>query len=175
MTHLRDLAAEITTHLREHFPDGDEQSRQVHALAEEAGEFVGAHRRWAGMARRQGSWADVRAELADVAITAYVTAHVLNVADVLEDFREPLGEMTPRDEARQVRAVFRTVADLVDAFDRLVPSPSLYASRLAAVVNVAYMTARMLDFDLDAAIREKAETIFARGWRDQSAEVAPGR
>jgi len=51
----------------------------VLALAEEAGEFVGAYRRWAGMARRSGPWSEVQAELADVVITAYLTAHVLGI------------------------------------------------------------------------------------------------
>ena len=49
------------------------------ALAEEAGEFTAAYRRWAGLARRTGTWHDVEAELADVVITAYVTAHVLGI------------------------------------------------------------------------------------------------
>ena len=49
--------------------------RQALALAEEVGEFVGAVRRFHGMARRTGSFDDVRHELADVVITAFVTAH----------------------------------------------------------------------------------------------------
>lgn len=173
MSDLKDLAVEITQHLREHFPDTDLAVQQVLCLAEEAGEFVGAYRRWAGMARRQGSWADVRAELADVVITAYVTANVLEVEDALEDFRDSLGEPTAQDEARQVRAVFRTTADLVDAFDCPVPSRALYASCLAAVVNVAYMTARVLDFNLDAAVGEKTKLIMSRGWRDRPAGEVP--
>jgi NTP pyrophosphatase (non-canonical NTP hydrolase) len=51
----------------------------VLALAEEAGEFTAAYRRWAGMARRAGTWDDVLAELADVVITAHVTARVLGI------------------------------------------------------------------------------------------------
>jgi NTP pyrophosphatase (non-canonical NTP hydrolase) len=172
VTDLQEVAARAVAKIRANFPDRDLAQQQVLCLAEEAGEFVGAYRRWAGMARRQGSWADVRAELADVAITAYVTAHVLEVEDALEDFRDSLGKPTAQDEAWQVRAVFRAAADLVDAFDRPVPSRSLYATCLAAVVNVAYVTARVLDFNLDAAVAEKAEAIFSRGWRDKPVEVA---
>lgn len=172
MTDLRDLAAEITNHLREHFPDSDEQVRQVLALAEEAGEFVGAYRRWAGMARRKGSWADVRAELADVVITAYVTATVIEIEDALEDFRQSLGEPVTRAPADQVLMLFWTVGDFVQAYDRLNASPSLLTNRLAMVVNAAYATARVLDFNLDAAVGEKAQQIFSRGWRDKPAEVA---
>ncbi|MFG2039702.1 MazG nucleotide pyrophosphohydrolase domain-containing protein [Dactylosporangium sp. NPDC048998] len=53
--------------------------RQTLALAEEAGEFVGAVRRHYGMARRSGSFEDVEAELADVVITAFVTAHTMGI------------------------------------------------------------------------------------------------
>lgn len=53
--------------------------RQVLALAEEVGEFVGAFRRWSGQARRSGSFEDVESELADVVITAFVTAEVLGI------------------------------------------------------------------------------------------------
>lgn len=53
--------------------------RQTLALSEEAGEFVGAVRRWSGNARRQGTFAEVKEELADVVITAFVTANTLNI------------------------------------------------------------------------------------------------
>jgi NTP pyrophosphatase (non-canonical NTP hydrolase) len=76
---LKDLAAENTKKIRENFPDNDLAIQQVLCLAEEAGEFVGAYRRWAGMARRTGPWGDVKAELADVVITAYVAANVLGI------------------------------------------------------------------------------------------------
>lgn len=55
------------------------QTRQVLALAEEAGEFVGAYRRWAGEARRTGTFDEMASELADVVITAFVTATELGV------------------------------------------------------------------------------------------------
>lgn len=53
--------------------------RQILALAEEVGEFVGASRRYYGMARRNGPRSDVEAELADVVITAFVTAHTMDI------------------------------------------------------------------------------------------------
>ena len=76
---LAALAAELSDRINEHFPAAEAPIRQVLALAEEAGEFVGAYRRWIGMARRTGPWADVPAELADVVITAYITAHALGI------------------------------------------------------------------------------------------------
>ncbi|MUN38720.1 hypothetical protein [Actinomadura litoris] len=76
---LTEPGAVVAEHIRKHFPVEEERHRQVLALAEEAGEFVGAYRRWAGMARRTGDFSDVQDELADVVITAYVTAHVLNI------------------------------------------------------------------------------------------------
>jgi NTP pyrophosphatase (non-canonical NTP hydrolase) len=76
---LAEFAAEATKHLAENFTDSDDRNRQVLCLAEEVGEFVGAYRRFAGMARRTGPFEDVKAELADVVITAYVTAQVLGI------------------------------------------------------------------------------------------------
>jgi NTP pyrophosphatase (non-canonical NTP hydrolase) len=54
-------------------------NRQVLNLAEEVGEFVGAYRRWSGQARRTGTAGEMREELADVIITAFVTAQELGV------------------------------------------------------------------------------------------------
>jgi len=73
------VAARLADRLREHFNPATLPVQQVLALAEEAGEFTAAYRRWAGLARRPGTWHDVEAELADVVITAYVTAHVLGI------------------------------------------------------------------------------------------------
>ena len=76
---LPQTAARLAARLREHFDPHTLPVQQVLALAEEAGEFTAAYRRWAGLARRSGTWHDVEAELADVVITAYVTAHVLGI------------------------------------------------------------------------------------------------
>lgn len=58
------------------FPTNDLLAQQVMCLAEEAGEFVKESRRFLGMARVKGDIAEVKAELADVVITAYVTAEM---------------------------------------------------------------------------------------------------
>lgn len=68
-------ATRIASILAVHF-DGDLRAQQTISLAEECGEFVGAARRYLGMARRTGTLDDVKSELADVIITAYVTAEV---------------------------------------------------------------------------------------------------
>jgi NTP pyrophosphatase (non-canonical NTP hydrolase) len=54
----------------------DENQLDVQALcvAEEAGELVGAYRRWAGKARRRGTFEEVRLEVADVLIVTAVFA-----------------------------------------------------------------------------------------------------
>jgi dCMP deaminase len=52
-------------------------NRQVLALSEEVGEFVGEYRRWSGQARRNGAWHAMGLELADVVITVYVMAAML--------------------------------------------------------------------------------------------------
>jgi NTP pyrophosphatase (non-canonical NTP hydrolase) len=69
--------------------------RQALALAEEAGEFVGAVRRHYGMARRAGPFADIEAELADVVITAFVTAHTMGI-DLERAVGEKLGVVYTR-------------------------------------------------------------------------------
>jgi NTP pyrophosphatase (non-canonical NTP hydrolase) len=61
------------------FPAATLPAQQVLCLAEETGEFVGAYRRWAGLARRTGTWHDVQAELADVVIGAYTAARALGI------------------------------------------------------------------------------------------------
>jgi NTP pyrophosphatase (non-canonical NTP hydrolase) len=73
-------AAAITEFLRRNGFDADQAvNRQVLGLAEEAGEFVGAYRRWSGQARRSGTAEEMYEELADVIITAFVTACELGV------------------------------------------------------------------------------------------------
>jgi NTP pyrophosphatase (non-canonical NTP hydrolase) len=60
--------------------------RQALAMADEGGEFVHAFRRWRGSSRTPGTFAEVAEELADVWITAIVTAHVLGI-DLAEAVR----------------------------------------------------------------------------------------
>ena len=72
---LSRAACEIVHNLRDNgFTLEEQPDRQALALAEEAGEFVGAYRRWRGLARRTDTETHVIEELADVVITAYVTA-----------------------------------------------------------------------------------------------------
>jgi NTP pyrophosphatase (non-canonical NTP hydrolase) len=52
---------------------------QVMCVGEEAGEFIGAYRRFAKMARRNGSWKDVQMELADVIIAAFTAASIIGI------------------------------------------------------------------------------------------------
>lgn len=73
-------AAVIAECLRRNgFEPAEAVNRQVLGLAEETGEFVGAYRRWSGQARRSGTAEEMHEELADVIITAFVTACELGV------------------------------------------------------------------------------------------------
>ncbi len=69
-----------------HFEGMSERNRQVLAIAEECGEFVGAFRRWSGQARRTGTWQQMEDELADIIITAFATAYVfdMDIAVIIE-------------------------------------------------------------------------------------------
>jgi len=72
-------AADVAGHLTSAGFTESPHLRQTLALAEEVGEFVAAVRRYYGMARRAGPFEDVEAELADVVLTAFVTAHTLGI------------------------------------------------------------------------------------------------
>lgn len=79
MTDLRKAAGIIYTGVAQKLqltPSAMEMA-QVLCVAEEAGEFIGAYRRWNGMARRDGALEDVMHELADVVISAYTAAEAI--------------------------------------------------------------------------------------------------
>lgn len=86
---LTEWAIVINAKCLEHFPGVDRDMQQVFCLAEEVGEFVGAYRRWKGLARRSGAKDDMAKELADVVIAAYVTGAALGI-DVDEIVRQKL-------------------------------------------------------------------------------------
>lgn len=73
---LEEAAHIIMSRCRENGAGGTEQA-QIMGLAEEVGEFVGAMRRWRGLARRRGTEAQAQEELADVIISAYAMAEVM--------------------------------------------------------------------------------------------------
>jgi len=73
---LKPAVKEIMEQCRRNGAGGTEQA-QIMALAEETGEFVGAMRRWRGMARRTGTEEEAALELADVIISAYAMADVM--------------------------------------------------------------------------------------------------
>lgn len=160
-------AAVIVDRLRANgFTMQDSARRQMLGLAEEAGEFVGAYRRWVGLARRGGTAKQVWAELADVVITAYVTAVEVNVH--LDD-SIPLPQVLPADPDRAVLGVFRAAHEAVKLFP--VWPPDRVALR--RVVSAAQQAAAVLDIDLPAAIAAKLDVIFTRGWRESAADGEP--
>lgn len=81
---------------------GDQPDRQALALAEEVGEFVGAWRRWRGQARRGGTLDEVRTELADVVITAYVldAEYALRLDDAIQEKLKIVFSRGWREEVR---------------------------------------------------------------------------
>lgn len=75
----RQLDADLTLNRRPGITAGNLLDVQAICVAEEAGELLGAYRRWSGRARRPGSLADVQAEIADVLIVTAMFAHRLGV------------------------------------------------------------------------------------------------
>jgi NTP pyrophosphatase (non-canonical NTP hydrolase) len=79
-THLPELITNMARHIGEEFPapPHEMKMRQGLALAEEAGETVGALRRYLGLARRSGTLIELEDEIADVVLTAYLLAHYVS-------------------------------------------------------------------------------------------------
>ena len=75
----RKLNDDLAMNRRAGITDDNQLDVQVMCVAEEAGELVGAYRRWAGKARRPGTLGEVRAEIADVLIVTAVLAERLGV------------------------------------------------------------------------------------------------
>ncbi|MFI0487476.1 hypothetical protein [Actinomadura sp. 9N215] len=140
-------------------------------LAEEAGEFVGAYRRAAGMARRTGGWDQVRDELADVAITAHVTANVLDAPIEPHPTSPGVEDRTGLDPGRAVLEVAAAAGWVADVH---LDSDARFAlgAALDGVLAAAQRAAYVLNIDLDAAVGAKAEVICSRGWRDQPTTAA---
>lgn len=169
----------ILDHLRTLFEPGLLLAQQVMCVVEEAGEFVGAYRRHAGMARRTGPWSEVEAELADVLMATHVTARLAAPGPALpfEVLVDRLSVYAPPPPSRPasrlqdphiktVLAVPRAAANLVVAAESEAPSHLLPA--LAFVAATARHAAQALGVDLDAAWRAKAEVILTRGLRDSA-------
>jgi NTP pyrophosphatase (non-canonical NTP hydrolase) len=85
----------IRNELDKHFDPATAAYRQVMCTGEEAGEFIKAYRQWAGLARQKGTRKKVEEELADIIITAYVTAVVLGI-DLDEAVEDKLQDVLTR-------------------------------------------------------------------------------
>ena len=72
LAHLLDT--ELAMNRRPNITDDNALDIQALCVAEEAGELVGAYRRWSGKARRLGTKEDLAHEVADVLIVTAVFA-----------------------------------------------------------------------------------------------------
>jgi len=70
----RRLEGDLRAHRRPAITDASQLDVQALCVAEEAGELVGAYRRYAGKARRTGTRRELEDEIADVLITTAVFA-----------------------------------------------------------------------------------------------------
>ena len=70
----RHLEAQLRANRRPAITDASPVDVQALCVAEEAGELVGAYRRWAGKARRTGTRRELADEIADVLIVTAVFA-----------------------------------------------------------------------------------------------------
>jgi NTP pyrophosphatase (non-canonical NTP hydrolase) len=168
------LAVEVVARLRALDYAGREDERQAVALVEEAGEFVGAYRRWAGMARRAGRWLDVELEAADVSISTHVLAVVFEIpASTLTHLQEtavPRLRATATGQVLALNTAAAAVAQLWVDGASLGSDPAQLRGRLAValadVLAELDLVAAALDIDLPAARQLKARSIFSRSWKD---------
>lgn len=160
---LPDIGRRIAAQLDQHFDPAQARTRQVLALVEEAGEVVDAY-----LADEDAGGA-IASELADVLITAHVTAAVIGVAPLLAAHGG--GEQESTDDrqvlalvghASRFAACYRRAAGMARRTGRWMD----VETSLATVVVAVYDTARRLVVDLDAAVAAKVEVMYARGWRD---------
>jgi len=160
------------------FPPAEAPLRAMLALCEEAGELAEAYTSfraavvaYAPAGELAARWDAVEAETADVAITAYVAAHVLGVplpaaVDGLYDSPPTLTEeghlLAVCQAATGTAAAWRRYAGLA----RRRGNWQEVAAGLAEVSRWLRRTAVVLDVDLAAACARKAEVILTRGWRE---------
>lgn len=160
-TDLADAARRIIDNLRANGFEPDKSEDQVLALMEEAGEVVGAYRRCTGRARRSGTPKDFHLELADLVITAHITAIVLGYELTAQPIRLMFG-VEPADAWPHVMDVFQAVSEFSGVWGTGVDG----REELEKVVRVTFHVASVLHVDLDAAIADKLKTVFSRGWRE---------
>jgi len=175
---LSAVARDIFDHLIVHGFSGLPEP-QVIALAEEATEFVEA---WHVFNATGGlmDWDEVRAELADVEITTYVTARVLNfdldqiIGDVTAGITLPNTLILPeRETMAQVDGLVIDVGHFLKAWRRWSGNARKSGTEgetmlaLAGVVLAVHRVASVLNIDLDDAIVSKLRIIYSRGWRSE--------
>ncbi|MGH7743545.1 MAG: hypothetical protein ACREQ5_01810 [Candidatus Dormibacteria bacterium] len=168
---LAGMAGIIADNIDDHFPAAEAADRQVLCLAEEVGEFVGAFRRANGMARRSGTFGEMRAELADVVITTYVSAHVLGIS-LSDSMRPVLSFLSHGPDVtgiEQVLALVSKAGQFADAY-RHGDGKSEVRTTLEEIAFLAYAVASVLGIDLEAAIADKLAIIFTRGWKEPRLE-----
>lgn len=90
-----ELEAVLAMNRRPGITEDNQFDVQALCVAEEAGELVGAYRRYSGKARRIGHLADVAEEIADVLIVTAVFAYQLGV-DIESAVRDKLAVIYSR-------------------------------------------------------------------------------
>ena len=75
----RQLSTDLRANRRVDLTEMEEWDLQALGVAEEAGELVGAYRRWSGRARRKGSFEDMAQEVADVIIVTAIFAQRVGI------------------------------------------------------------------------------------------------
>ncbi len=173
-TTLAEFGAICVENLRKHLLELNLEAQMIQ-LGSEVGEALDAYGRWAGFKRRDGTLAELAAELADIMITAYITAEVLG-ADLdaaLKEAQITNGE-TPGQQAVLLLKEAGLAAQDYLMWDVLGRHGSRHltniADRLANVVTAAKRMGELLDLDLDVAWRDKAEIVLTRGWKEPADE-----
>jgi NTP pyrophosphatase (non-canonical NTP hydrolase) len=165
MPDLNDMGYAIACELHANGFEPDGGVRQALNLLEEAGELVGAYRRWTGRARRAGTEQDFRLELADVVITAFVTAAEAGYRLDVPDLIMCPARLEPTMAYAHMVGISAAVQWFAGSWSRSA-SQGMCKMRLQGVVDRAYHLAGALGLDLEADIAAKLEIVFSRGWRE---------
>jgi len=177
---VAEFAARCLSKLREHDFD---VTAEVEALKVfiEAGEVADAVTRLSGQSRRPGTLEEAGHELADVVITAYILAQVVEVnldARLAQAATATAGTTTEQllwlaGEAGKVVAAYLEYARWHDPAGQSTRYLDNLADRLANVVVLAKGLATLLGIDFDAAWRAKGGIIMERPWKEGAAPASP--
>lgn len=157
-----DISSLIRAEINAHFP-AEEEQRQWLAAMEEAGELIGAYRRWQGLARRVGSKDEFLLEFCDVTITNLIWLQIKGITV----FEVP--SLPNHAVGWNVATLLATVSMDAASLDVL---HAHYVCQTFAMLNRVQELLSISDAEVEAAMAKKIDKIFERGWKDDASSTS---